>query len=112
MNSILYSAEQLLSHGHAELIHHLYNAQLLLNEYLRESQHNEHSSSSTQNVNYIYFIYIPLTLINFYTVEEGGHFSSSEASDSSDSHEDSASKLLHVCELVCGGGGVCVCGCV
>ena len=29
----------------------------------------------------------------FITVEEGGHFSSFETSDSSDSHEDNASKL-------------------
>ena len=51
LNVILYDAEQLLSQGHAELIHHLYNAQMLLDEYLRESLHNEYSISYTQTVN-------------------------------------------------------------
>ena len=51
MNVLLYSAEQLLSNDHAELIHHLYNARILLDEYLRESMHNEYSISYTQTVN-------------------------------------------------------------
>ena len=45
-----------------------------------------------------------LTLINtdnvFFTVEDDDHFSSSDALDSSDSHEHSASKLSWVGELV------------
>ena len=110
MNSILYTAEQLLSHGHAELIHHLYNAQLLLNEYLRESQHNEHNISYAQNVNcYLHYLLKAININNvFFPVEDIDHFSSSDALDPNDSHEDSASKLPHACELVCMG----VCGCV
>ena len=56
MNAILSSAEQLLSNGHAELIHHLYNARILLDEYLRESLHNEYIIT-TSNIYSVYGAY-------------------------------------------------------
>ena len=56
MNAILYDAEQLLSNGHAELIHHLYNARILLDEYLRESLHNEYTIT-TSNISSVYGVY-------------------------------------------------------
>ena len=51
VNAFLHGAEQSLSHGHAELIHHLYSARILLHEYLRESHHNEYTIYYKQNVN-------------------------------------------------------------
>ena len=103
MNVILYSAEQLLSNGHAELIQHLYNAQMLLDEYLRESMHNGHTMFMDKMLFAIYIFFFKHININnvFGTVEDGDHFSSSETSDSSDSLEDGASKL----SCVWGGGG-------
>ena len=49
MHAILYSAEQFLSHGHADLIHHLSNARTLLNGYLSASLHKNYSLSYAQN---------------------------------------------------------------
>ena len=48
MHAILYSAEQFLSHGHADLIHHLSNARTLLDGYLSASQLKVYSLSYTQ----------------------------------------------------------------
>ena len=109
MNVILYSAEQLLSNGHAELIQHLYNARILLDKYLRKSIDNEYTIFIDKifNANYIFFKHININSV-FCTVEDGDHFSSSETSDSNDSLEDGASKLSYVCLCVWGGGRGCV----
>ena len=73
----------------------------MLCKYLRESLHNEYNLFYAQNVNcYLHYLLKAININNvFFTVEDVDHFSSSDALDSSDSHEDSASKLSHVLEI-------------
>ena len=101
MNVILYSAEQLLSHGHAELIHHLYNARILLDEYLRKSMHNGHTIFMDKLLFAIYIFSSILTLIMSLVQLKMAIISALLRHQTQTTHLKTVQVSCHVCVCLC-----------